>query len=49
MELALQVAVTRLGFAGMKEKQKEAVVAFTNGKDVFVRLSLPTGYGKSLC
>ena len=44
---ALQVAVTRLGFTEAKEKQKEAVVAFVNGKDVFV--SLPTGYGKSLC
>ena len=47
IELALQVAVTRLGFAEVKEKQKEAVVAFVSGKDVFV--SLPTGYGKSLC
>ena len=46
IELALQVAVTRLGFAELKEKQKEAVVAFVSGKDVFV--SLPTGYGK-LC
>ena len=36
IELALQVAVTRLGFAEVKEKQKEAVVAFVSGKDVFV-------------
>ena len=41
IELALQVAVTRLGFAEVKGKQKEAVVAFVSGKDVFV--SLPTG------
>ena len=47
IENVLQVAVTRLGFTEAKEKQKEAVVAFVNGKDVFV--SLPTGYGKSLC
>ena len=47
IENALQFAVTRLGFTEAKEKQKEAVIAFVNGKDVFV--SLPTGYGKSLC
>ena len=47
IERALQIAVTRLGFAEVKEKQKEAVVAFASGKDVLV--SLPTGYGKSLC
>ena len=32
-------AVTKLGF----EKQREAVLGFCQGRDVFV--SLPTGYG----
>ena len=31
----------------MKTKQKEAIVEFVSGKDVFV--VLPTGYGKSVC
>ena len=31
----------------VKEKQHEAVKTFVSGKDTFV--SLPTGYGKSLC
>ena len=47
IEDALKSAVTRLGFDEAKDKQKEAVVAFVSGRDVFV--SLPTGYGKSLC
>ena len=37
----------RLRYEELKDEQKEAVKAFANGKDVFV--SLPTGYGKSLC
>ena len=44
---ALKVATERLGFEELKEKQIEALKAFADGKDVFV--SLPTGYGKSLC
>ena len=31
----------------IKEKQRDAILAFVSGKDVFV--SLPTGYGKSFC
>ena len=40
-----EVAAT-LGYHNLKEEQKKVVNAF-KGKDVFV--SLPTGYGKSLC
>ena len=36
-----------LGFPELKPEQKEAVVAFISGKDVFV--CLPTGFGKTLC
>ena len=39
----LTVATARLGYAELKDKQKEAIKAFASGKDVFV--SLPTGYG----
>ena len=47
IEDTLQSAVTRLGFDEAKDKQKEAVVTFASGRDIFVLL--PTGYGKSLC
>ena len=36
-----------LGYTRLKVAQKKALQAFVGGKDVFV--SLPTGYGKSLC
>ena len=35
------------GYVEIKEKQRDAILAFVSGKDVFV--SLPTGYGKSFC
>ena len=35
------------GFVEIKEKQRDTILAFVSGKDVFV--SLPTGYGKSFC
>ena len=44
---ALKVAAARLGIEELKDKQKEAIMSFASGKDVFV--ALPTGYGKSLC
>ena len=46
-ELALSYAAQRLRLPSLNEKQKEAVRAFLSGKDVFV--SLPTGFGKSVC
>ena len=36
-----------LGFPFLKAEQQEAITQFVLGKDVFV--SLPTGFGKSLC
>ena len=47
IEGAINAAMTKLGYCSIKEKQKEAIVDFMNGNDCFV--SLPTGYGKSLC
>ena len=36
-----------IGLPSLNKKQKQAVRAFLDGKDVFV--SLPTGFGKSVC
>ena len=43
---AVKESATVFGFA-LKEKQIEAVSSFVGGHDTFV--SLPTGYGKSIC
>ena len=40
-------AAASLGYTSLKEEQKKALFSFVTGRDVFV--SLPTGYGKSLC
>ena len=40
-------AAASLGYPQLKEEQEQALVHFANGHNVFV--SLPTGYGKSLC
>ena len=45
-EEALGKVFHDFGFEALKEKQRETVLSFLNGNDVFV--SLPTGYGKSL-
>lgn len=42
---AVTQSAAKLGIE-LKEKQREALLAFCQGRDVFV--SLPTGYGKSI-
>ena len=41
-----KVAVS-VGYSKLKPEQEKAILSFVFGNDVFV--SLPTGYGKSLC
>jgi len=36
-----------VGYSDLKDKQKEVLVKFVTGNDVFA--VLPTGYGKTLC
>ena len=36
-----------LGYDKLKKEQEESILNFAKGRDVFV--SLPTGYGKSIC
>ena len=43
---AKREAASQLGFASLKSQQLKAILAFCEGKDVFV--SLPTGFGKTL-
>lgn len=45
-EHVLAEVVQTMGLQVLKPKQKEAVMAFLAGNDVFV--TLPTGYGKSI-
>ena len=44
---SVDTATRILGYSSLKDKQKEAIITFLSGNDVFV--ALPTGYGKSLC
>jgi ATP-dependent DNA helicase RecQ len=47
VESALRAIGKRYGYAEIKDKQRDAILAFVSGQDIFV--SLPTGYGKSFC
>ena len=40
-------AASSLGYTDLREQQKDAMLTFLEGNDVFV--ALPSGYGKSLC
>ena len=47
MEAAVERAARVLGYPELRDEQKAALLTFVNGNDVFV--SLPTGYGKTIC
>ena len=47
VEGAISYGAKRLSIKQLNGKQREAVMSFVEGKDVFV--SLPTGFGKSIC
>ena len=47
LKAIVSAAARALGYDSLKPEQETALLAFLDGKDVFV--SLPTGYGKSLC
>ena len=43
---AIEHSMREVGLVSLKEKQREAILAFLQERDIFV--SLPTGYGKSV-
>ena len=45
VETAISDSLREIGIERIKDKQKEAILAFISGRDTFV--VLPTGYGKS--
>ena len=47
VEQAMCFAMTELKVETLKDKQKEAICSFVNGRDCSV--ILPTGYGKTIC
>ena len=46
LDAAVDEVVQCMGLKPVKEKQREALEAFTSGHDMFI--ALPTGYGKSI-
>ena len=44
---AIYKSIIKLGYSELKPLQRDSIKAFLAGNDVFV--TLPTGYGKSLC
>ena len=44
---AISYACSKMKVKELKTEQEKCVRAFVNGSDIFI--SLPTGYGKSLC
>ena len=47
LERKLESAAKAIGITELKDEQRKVVLSFVRGNDVFV--SLPTGYGKSVC
>lgn len=47
LQTCLDEAAASIGIRELKPEQREAIMAFAGGRDVFI--SLPTGYGKSIC
>ncbi len=45
-DAAISEALKEIGVAELKEKQKDAILTFLQGHDMFVALTI--GYGKSL-
>ena len=47
LEAIIKDCAQTLGYQELKQEQMAAVASFVEGNDVFI--TLPTGYGKSLC
>lgn len=47
VDTAITEAAKKLGYQEVKSEQRDVIRQFVSGRDVFV--SLPTGFGKSLC
>lgn len=47
LKCAIDKAASLLGYSNLKSQQTQSILEFVKGRDVFV--SLPTGFGKSLC
>ena len=47
VEEAVDSAASTIGMESLKPLQREVIIKFASGNDVFA--ALPTGYGKSLC